>query len=352
MKYQFISRDFENYVKYKLYNLALYKTLISEVKRAVKEDWDMYDIPERNSISLKAKDGHMINVYCWNKVERPIAVLQIFHGMAEHAGRYNKFANSLNNQEIAVFGDDHRGHGQTAILNGKPGVIGKDGFNKIVEDEYMITNMIKNKYPKTPVYIFAHSFGSFIGQEYITRYGSEIDGIILCGTAAQIGFEFRLAKILAFLQMKIFGEEEKATFLEFLSFGSYNKKINISDGSNWLSRDTEEVFKYSQDKSCGFTCSIGFYYYFIDGLLNLYKKNKLISIPKTLPVYIIAGQEDPVGQYGSRVEKLYEIYKKTDLTDLNMKLYKDCRHELLNELNREEVTDDVLRWIGSHLKKK
>lgn len=301
------------------------------------------------TINLKAKDGHLINLYCWDRVEKPRSVLQIFHGMAEHAARYDRLARYFNTKGIAVFGDDHRGHGQTALLNGKPGVIGKDGFNNIVEDEYMITGMLKEKYPDIPVYIFAHSFGSFIGQEYMTRYGNKIDGIVLCGTAAQKGIEFRLGRLLAFIQMKILGEESEAQFLEFLSFGSYNKKVDISDNSNWLSRDPEEVLKYASDELCGFTCSIGFYYYFIDGLIKLYKKEKLEGIPKKLPVYIIAGQEDPVGQYGARVEKLFEIYKNLGMSDVNIKLYKNCRHELLNELNRDEVTEDILIWINNHM---
>lgn len=307
------------------------------------------DLTEK-TINLRAKDGHVISIYSWDKVENPRAVLQIFHGMSEHAGRYHRFAKQLNSQGIVVFGDDHRGHGKTAALNGRLGVIGKDGFYNIVEDEYMITKMLKEKYPDTPIYIFAHSFGSFVGQEYITKYGGEINGIILCGSAAQIGAEFKLAKILASIQIKLFGEEKQAKLLDKLSFGGYNKKIDISDGSSWLSRDSKEVIKYSNDSDCGFTCSIGFYYYFTDGLLNLYRKDKLANIPKTLPINIIAGQEDPVGQYGKKVEQLYDIYKDLGLSDLNIKLYKDGRHELLNELNREEVLEDILTWINSHLK--
>ncbi len=298
---------------------------------------------------LTAKDGHIISVYCWDKVENPRAVFQIFHGMGEHAGRYERIANYLNSKGIAVVGDDHRGHGKTALLNGTRGNIGKNGFYNIVEDEYMITQLMKKKYTNTPVYIFAHSFGSFIGQEYITRYGSEIDGIILCGSAAQTGFEFKIAKILALVQRKLFGEEKDAKLMEKLSFGSFNKKIDTSDNSNWLSRDSAEVKKYADDPLCGFTCSVGFYYYFTDGLTKLYNKDKLAKIPKQLPVYIIAGEEDPVGNYGKKVTNLYNLYKGLNLSDLELKLYKDCRHELLNETNRDAITEDIFNWIESRL---
>jgi len=302
------------------------------------------------NINLTAKDNHVISVYCWDKVENPRAVLQIFHGMAEHAGRYDRLAKYLNTQGFVVFGDDHRGHGKTSQLNGKTGVIGKNGFYNIVEDEFMITKLLKQKYPNTPIYVLAHSFGSFIGQEYITKYGNQINGLILSGSAAQTGAEFRFAKILASFQVKLFGEEREAKFLDKLGFGSYNKRIaNPSTGFDWLSCDTAEVKKYIDDKYCGFICSTGFYYYFTDGLLNLYKKEKMDKIPKTLPIYIIAGQQDPVGQYGQRVKKLYDIYKAIGVSDVEIKLYQGSRHEILNEVNRDEVTEDILKWINDHL---
>ncbi|HEY5586969.1 MAG TPA: alpha/beta fold hydrolase [Ruminiclostridium sp.] len=205
------------------------------------------------AINLTTKDGYVISAYCWDKVENPRAVLQIFHGMAEHAGRYDRLAKYLNTQGIVVFGDDHRGHGKTSQLNGKLGVIGKNGFYNIVEDEYMITKMLKEKYPHIPIYILAHSFGSFIGQEYITKYGSQINGLILSGSAAQIGVEFKFAKILAAIQIKFFGEEKEAKLLDKLSFGSYNNKINNPVTEfDWLSYDAVEVKKYIDDEYCGF----------------------------------------------------------------------------------------------------
>lgn len=303
-----------------------------------------------NITEFKGKDNSPVCIYCWEKVDKPKTILQIFHGMAEHAGRYGRLAGYLNAHGIVVIGHDHRGHGKTSQLNGKPGVIGADGFNNIVEDGHRITAMLKEKYPDIPVFILAHSFGSFAGQQYITQYGSDIAGIILSGSAAQIGPEFRFAKLLAFAQMKLWGEEKQAKLIERLSFGSYNRKIqDPQTGFDWLSRDAAEVKKYIDDEYCGFTCSAGFYYYFTDGLLNLYKKERLAAIPKNLPIYIIAGDKDPVGMYGKRVQKLYDIYKDLGIADVSIKLYKDSRHEILNEMNREEVTEDILRWINIHI---
>ena len=303
-----------------------------------------------STVNLIAKDGQKINVYCWEEVEKPRAVMQIFHGMAEHAARYDRFAKCLNSHGIVAFADDHRGHGITGTTNGNLGSLGKDGFNKVVEDENMITRMIKEKYPNLPVYVFAHSFGSFVGQEYITRYGNNIEGIILCGSAAQVGIKFIAAKTMATIYKLIFGAEKEANFLHHLSFGSYNKRIAPGDKTNWLSRDLDEVIKYDKDPYCGFTCSGDFYYYFFDGLTKLYKVDKLNSISKELPIYIIAGKEDPVGEYGRNVTKLYDIYWGLHIKDVEIKLYDEARHELLNEINRDEVTKDIINWIDARMR--
>ncbi|NLM73300.1 MAG: alpha/beta hydrolase [Clostridiaceae bacterium] len=302
-----------------------------------------------NTVTLQAKDGHRINVYCWDDVKSPKAVVQIFHGMAEHALRYERFAKVLNSHGIVAFADDHRGHGITGTTNGKLGSIGKDGFNKIVEDENMITNMIKEKYPDIPVFVFAHSFGSFIGQEYITRYSKNIDGIILCGSSAQKGMKIIAAKVLASIYQFIFGPDREAKLLQNLSFGSYNRRVPPGDNTNWLSRDPDEVMKYNDDPHCGFICSADFYYSLTNGFMGLYKPEKLNSISKDLPICIIAGSEDPVGEYGKNVIKLYDIYKNLNINDVEIKLYEGARHELLNETNRDEVTQDILDWLNARI---
>lgn len=305
---------------------------------------------EAKIVWLTASDEHKISLYCWETVEKPAAVLLIFHGMAEHAGRYGRLAAFLNTHGIVVFGNDLRGHGKTALLNGKPGVTGENGFYKIVEDQYLLTKELKQRYPEIPVFILAHSFGSFVGQEYITRYGNEINGIILSGSAAQTGAEIRLGKLLSWIQVRTSGADKPARLIEKLSFGTYNKKIKKPKNSfDWLSRDEAEVRKYMEDKDCGFTCSAGFYYYFMSAMLRLYDEKKLGNIPRNLPVYLIAGQEDPVGNYGRKVEELYGIFNSLGLHDLKMKLYEDSRHEILNEINRDEVSKDILSWINSHL---
>ena len=304
----------------------------------------------KDGFFIKGKEGKEIFVYCWEEVAKPKAIVQIFHGMAEHAGRYKRFAEYLNGAGFIVYADDHRGHGRTAGTLEELGCIGMDGFNNIVSDECIIKNMIQEKHKGLPIIVFGHSFGSFVLQEYIIRYGREISGGILCGSAVRTGVDVLAGKAIAFIQKSIFGDKKKSKLLEFLSFGSYNKRIKDSKSKcAWLSSDTKEVEKYEKDPFCGTVFTAGFYYYFLQGISKLYIEDRLHQIPSSLPLFIIAGAEDPVGNYGNLVKKLHKVYTDRGIKDIKLKLYKGQRHEILNEVNREEVFSDVVSWINDKI---
>jgi alpha-beta hydrolase superfamily lysophospholipase len=297
---------------------------------------------------IKGKDGKDIFLYCWDNVSQPRAVIQIFHGMAEHAGRYKAFAEYLNSKGFIVYAHDHRGHGRTAGVIEELGYIGEDGFNAIVEDEHIISELIKKRHKDLPIIVFGHSFGSFTAQEYIIRYGNEIKGVILSGSAARRGIEVRAGNLIAAIERSIFGDKKKSKLIDYLSFNGYNKRIkNNKYKFEWLSCDLEEVRKYEADPFCGTLFTIGFFYYFFKGMLELYKKDRLEKVPKDLPILIISGEEDPVGNYGELVNELYKVYKAIGIKNLNIKLYSGKRHELHNEINREEVFEDLLLWINN-----
>ena len=297
----------------------------------------------KSSFFIDAKDNKKIFVYCWDDVIYPKGVIQIVHGMAEHAGRYEEFAKFLNSHGFIVYAGDHRGHGKTDELN--LGYIGKDGFNKIVEDQQVLLSLIKSKHSNLPIIFFAHSFGSFIGQEYIIRYGNELSGIILSGSAMRKGFDVNAGIIISYIQKNIFGENKKSNLLDFLSFFNYNKKIKIINSKfSWLTTDEIEIKNYENDPLCGKTSTCGFYYYFLSGLKNLYKTNRLKEIPTDLPILIISGDHDPVGNYGKWVKNLYNLYKNIQLENVNIKLYADKRHELTNETDRKEIFSNILKW--------
>lgn len=289
-------------------------------------------------------------IHSWKNVEKPKGAVQIFHGMAEHAARYGEFAEYLNNAGYIVFADDHRGHGKTAGTVEELGCIGEDGFNKIVEDERFISLKIRREHPELPIIILGHSFGSFIAQDYITRYGKDIAGVILSGTSIMDGAEVPVAKAIAWIQKLFLGERRKSRLINKMSFGSYNKRIdNPSSAFSWLTRDADIVKKYEDDPFCGTVFTTGFYYHFFKGLQGLYKEEKFAEIPETLPILIIAGANDPVGAYGKNVVRLKDRYRQIGINDIEMKLYPGARHEVLNETNRQEVYGDLLAWISKHI---
>lgn len=301
----------------------------------------------KDGFFIKGKDGKDVFVYCWDKVLIPKAVVQIFHGMAEHGARYDCFARFLNSEGFIVYADDHRGHGKTSGGLKELGYIGEDGFNNIVEDEHIISKLIKEKHGDLPIILFGHSFGSFIGQEYIIRYGNEISGVIMSGSAARTGPEVLVGRVIAYIEKSIYGDKKKSKLIDHLCFGNNNKKIPHNKYKfEWLSTDLEEVKRYERDPLCGTLFTAGFFYYFFKGLSKLYKKHRLAKIPKELPILIISGEEDPVGNYGALVKKLHKKYIDAGINNVKLKLYSAKRHELLNETNRDEVFSDVLSWIN------
>lgn len=304
------------------------------------------DIKTYKESFFKGKDDAEICLRVWDNVAEPKGVVQIFHGMAEHSKRYNDFANYLNKRAFIVYANDHRGHGNTLKETDIPGYLGENGFYNIVEDEKMITDFIKKEYIGLPLFIIAHSFGSFIGQEYIIKYSNEIDGIILSGSAKQDGFDVKAAYVLTSIQNIFFDNKKEARFIDKLSFGSYGNRIKDKRTPlDWLSRDEEIVNKYINDKLCGYVAPIDFYYNLFKGFNKLYKPDRLKNISKSLPILIASGDMDPVGKYGRSVKRLYEQYNDLNISDVTLKLFKDCRHEILNETNKEEVYDYLYNWI-------
>ncbi len=298
---------------------------------------------------VKGIDGRDIFLRIWDQVEKPLAMVQIFHGMAEHSLRYNDFALFLNKKGLIVYANDHRGHGYSQgedVL----GYTGQNGFNNIVEDGKLISDLMKKAYPSLPLFIFAHSFGSFVGQEYIIRYSKEINGIILSGSAKQDGLDVKGGRLLASLQNKIFDDKAEANLLDNLSFGSYNNRIEKRRTKfDFLSRDDKEVYKYILDDLSGYISPINFYYNLFSGFRGLYKQNRLAKISKGLPILILSGAMDPVGKYGASVKALYKNYQALNIDNVQLKLFEGCRHELVNEINKDEVYDFIWSWLENLL---
>lgn len=289
-------------------------------------------------------DGTVLQSYVWDDVRAPKGVVQIAHGMAEHARRYDDFATFLNKKGFVVFADDHRAHGNSE-KKADIGYHGGDIFADTVKDEIAITEYLKETY-KLPVIFIGHSYGSFLGQSYIQNGGSA-SGVILSGSANMKGGLAAMGSMIANMQYKLFGGKKTAKFLDKIGFGSYNKPFKKENTKfAWLSRDHAQDKKYLEDDQCGYIMSIGFYKYFFKGLKGLYGEG-LNNIKKDLPLALFSGSVDPVGGKSKLITKLYDMYKEIGLTNVSLKLYEEARHEILNETNNAEVYEDMLAFIKS-----
>lgn len=286
-------------------------------------------------------DNKKIKINEWKNVEHPKGIVQIIHGMVEHSKRYEAFANFLNKNGYIVVADDHRGHGET-----DPNTLGYcncDMFNDTVTDEILITEHYKKQYPDLKYFIFGFSYGSFLTQKYIAKNGFNIDGAIIAGSNYKKDFEVYLGSFVCLFNKKT----KPAKLIEKLSFGKYAKHF---DDKEWLSNDPENNKKYHNDPLCSFTCSYRFYTDFFKGLRSLYTKKYINQLNKDLPILLISGENDPVGDMGKGVKKLYYFYKnKALIKDLTIKLVENSRHEFLNE---KKSRDDSFKFILNYLNSK
>lgn len=289
-----------------------------------------------------------IHVYHWMPEDtvEVRGVVQIAHGMTETAIRYERFAEELTAAGYIVYANDHRGHGNTAATEQDLGYIGEDGFTWMVRNMVQLTKMIREQNGDTPLFLFAHSMGSFLAQQYITEYASLIDGVILCGSNGPRGPELLAGVGVSKLIASMKGSRHRSAFIDKMAFGSFNRKFKPARTQvDWLSRDMKEVDKYVADPYCGFLSTVGFYRDFFKLLRNIHRPEVMNRIPKQLPVLLIAGDDDPVGNYGKGVRKLADLYGQLGLEQVECKLYAGARHELLNETNRDEITTDCLTWL-------
>lgn len=308
---------------------------------------------EKKNISMS--DGKVNAFHCWtpDSPDDIRAVMLLSHGMAEYAERYAPFAGKLVSEGIALFAEDHRGHGETAAMAEKEGtgmfgyLDDRDGFRRVVEDIHEEILLLRGIYPGKKLVLFGHSFGSFVAQCVIELYGAILDGCILCGTAGPRPLTVGFARVVGNLVCAFGGKKRKSNLISSLSFGPYNARIrNPSTEFDWLSRDPEQVARYINHPWCGFVCTGEFYRDLFRGLGLIHRKKMIASIPKDLPVLFIDGTGDPVGGYGKTVSALRDIYVKNGVKDVEIRLYEDARHELLNETNRDEVASDVLKWVS------
>ncbi len=304
----------------------------------------------KRMMNIPSSDGvHMLHVVVWETKE-PKAIVQISHGMVEFIERYEEFARYLNGRGFLVVGNDHLGHGKTAGCEEDLGYFCDAKSEAVVTDLYRVTKKIKKEYPSLPLFMFGHSMGSFMERRYLMTYEDELAGAVIEGTGRQLPHILFTAKLINGIVGVLKGERHRSNLMKNLAFGTYNKRIkNLRTQNDWLTRDEKIVDMYNAHAHCIFTFTVNGNKTLFDALTFIQKKDNIAKLPKELPIFIIAGGQDPVGDYGKGVIDIYKSYKKVGVKDITLKLYEEDRHELLNELDREAVYEDVANWLESKL---
>lgn len=291
-----------------------------------------------HEVKFTARDGKVLFCSLWDNVKKPVAVVQIIHGMDEHVGRYDRFAKFLNQHNYIVFGDDHRAHGRTASDISKIGQPDGDSdlFAATVADEIAISKYLKKKY-KLPVLIFGHSYGSFITQKIMEEPDLVAAGVCLSGSAKYPMPLIIPALICAFVGMKLFGANAPARFIEYFS-----PIRNKTGGPSKLTRDEKQAAIHDADPMRAKYFSYGFYYSLFKNLMHLSG-----YVNTNLPILIISGSRDLVSLNSNLATSLYKMYKSGHAENLNIIIYSGARHELLMETNYKQVQQDILQFFNS-----
>lgn len=293
------------------------------------------------------------DVHCrlWEP-EGPVrGVVQMVHGVAEHIGRYNDFAEFLTEHGFAAVGDDHLGHGLTAKDESELGWFAEEnGWELLIADEKLLRDRMREVFPDVPLLLLGHSMGSFIARTYLGEHPDDFDLCILSGTGQQPLIVCRAGRMMASREIKKHGSKHHSQTLQDMAFGRYLKGIENPIGPNdWICRDEAVIRKYGDDPLCGFAGSAGLMRDMMTGLITIGQKSFLQKMNKALPVLFIAGDADPVGGWGKDVKKVAGWFTDIGMKDVTLKLYPGARHEVLNELNKSEVWADVLAWIEKRI---
>lgn len=282
---------------------------------------------------------------------KPVAVLQIVHGMAEYVERYEETAKFFTERGFVVTGEDHLGHGDSVAEGAPYGYFcEQDPATVVVRDVHRLKKMTQTLYPGVPYFIAGHSLGSFMLRNYICRYGTGIQGAVMLGTGMNSPMQMNCMKVLAAEQKCFGGDKRKSSVLHNLVFGSANKRIdNPKTANDWLSCNEENVAKYNEDERCGFVFTVNGFATLFELIARSIKAENLEKVPKDLPVFFMSGTEDPIGDYGDGVKAAYDSLEEVGLEHLALKLYEGARHEILNEADGKVVMQDIYDWILAKL---
>ncbi len=295
---------------------------------------------------VTADDGHRIPLQTWAPAGYANGVIQLLHGLGEHIGRYERFAQAATARGFVVYGHDHRGHG---LSEGERGYFADDnGWHKVTEDVRRVNDRIREAHATKPLVMLGHSMGSFMAETFAMHYGARLQGLLLSGSSWPQRLQLIPGRLLAKLESLRVGKRGNSALINALGFGAFNRPFRpVRTEMDWLSRDDAEVDRYVADPLCGGPFSCGLWLDFLGGLFELGSDDSLARIPADLPILITGGSADPVGGEQG-MTRLAMHYMQTLHLHVKLKIYPDGRHEMLNEINREDVTIDWLDWIEAH----
>ena len=303
---------------------------------------------------LNSADNHRIFLREWQPKDGKLrGIVHINHGMAEHSGRYHELAQILTKAGFMVFAHDHRGHGQSIP---KGGLVGhyhdSDGWQLVLRDAKAVNEYFRKEHPNLPVVMLGHSMGSFITQAYAVEHGNTLDAVVLSGSGFTPKIGLRAPKMLVRLEKYRTGAKARSPLIDRQTFASFNKKVGKTrTEADWLTRDREQVDRYIKDPLCGFMCTNQLWDDFLQGLETISQQKNIHRIPSHLPFYLISGERDPLSYHTKKhgVARLAEHLNSGGLKDVTLRLYENCRHEIFNEINRNEVYQSLLDWMESKI---
>lgn len=290
--------------------------------------------------------------YMWGPEEdEPRAIVVLVHGMTESMARYDAFARVLADRGFLVVGKDHLGHGKTAPNDEALGYFGPMTYENLQNaDLKTLIDLTREQYPDLSLFIFGHSMGSFLTREFITEHGDDLAGVILSGPGDSPALIVSFARFLVDFLTLIFGPNHRSNLIQKMMFGQYNSRISPRRTAfDWLTRDDAIVDEYVAHKENGFVFTLNGFAHMLTNVARVTQKSAFSAPPSDLPLLIVGGSQDPVGEWGKAVPALSRKYQDAGLRDVSYKLYEGARHEVINELNRDEVIADILAWIEERI---
>jgi alpha-beta hydrolase superfamily lysophospholipase len=283
---------------------------------------------EETSFTFSGADGTEIHVYRWSGEGEPKAIVQLAHGMGEHAARYRRLAEALTDAGYVVYANDHRGHGRTAGSADHHGDLGAGGWSALVDELGQLGSIARERHPGLPLVVLGHSMGSFALQQYLLDHSADLDAAVLSGTSA----------------MDVIGPAiDPEAEVDLSAFNAPFEPARTE--YDWLSRDPDEVDKYVADDACGFGVNAAAARGMLEGLGPTADPDRLAAIRKELPIYLVSGDADPLAGGGPLVQMVADRYVAAGVHDVTVDLYPGARHEAFNETNRDEVTAKLIAWL-------